>query len=80
MSDSACFVAGCGALDCTHLRWVDDGLGQWQQQCRSGCDMQVVRPGKFACSCDDERSPIHVAPSKEHVRLGVDRGPDQEDQ
>lgn len=43
----------CGDLDCTvHLRWIDDGLGNWAQQCRKGCDIQVIRPGKFQCSCD----------------------------
>lgn len=54
VSEGVCFAAGCGALDCGHLRWLDDGLGNWAEQCRPGCDLQVVRPGHFACSCDDE--------------------------
>lgn len=53
MSEGVCFEAGCGAVDCNHLRWVDDGLGQWGQQCRPGCDVTVVRPGKFQCTCPD---------------------------
>lgn len=44
----------CADANCTeHLRWIDDGLGNWQQQCRLGCDVMVVRPGRFQCSCDE---------------------------
>lgn len=44
----------CGDLNCTtHLKWISDGTGQWAQQCRRGCDIQVIRPGKFACSCNE---------------------------
>jgi hypothetical protein len=45
----------CGDLNCTqHLKWITDGLGAWWQQCRKGCDIMVVRPGKVQCSCHEE--------------------------
>lgn len=53
MNDLVCF--DCGDVNCTqHLRWIDDGCGQWGQQCSRGCDIQVIRPGKFQCSCGED--------------------------
>lgn len=36
-------------------RIVDDGFGNQAEMCdREDCDLQVVRPGKFQCRCDDD--------------------------
>lgn len=35
---------------------VGDGFGSQWAKCGPGCDLEVVRPGKVQCSCEDDTS------------------------
>ena len=32
---------------------IDDGFGNFWPLCKRECELQVVRPGKVQCECDD---------------------------
>ena len=53
--DLKCFTLDCaGEQRCGHLRWLDLGTGVWVQQCSLACNLEIVRPGKVQCDCDEE--------------------------
>lgn len=42
----------------TDERVVSDGWQEWPMCRRSNCGLQVVRPGKVQCWCDDGTGPL----------------------
>lgn len=36
---------------------IDDGFGSVWPRCKPDCQLEIVRPGKVQCECDDEGSP-----------------------